>query len=167
MDTLIRIATETDLPAIVDIYNQAVALQAATADIAPVSLESRRTWMQEHPSDQHPIFVADNNDTIVGWCSLSAYRPGRMALRHTAEISYYIEENHRGTGIGSRLISHAIDECTGLGIKTLFAIILDMNRDSTKILDKFHFEEWGHMPNVADFDGEECGHLYYGLRITP
>jgi len=27
------------------------------------------------------------------------------------------------------------------------------------------FEKWGEMPQVVDFDGEECSHLYYGKRI--
>jgi len=165
MDVTIRMADEDDLRAITKIYNQAVALQSATADISPVSLESRKAWLREHTPDQYPIFVAENQNAIVGWCSLSPYRPGRMALRHTAEISYYIDENFRGIGIGFSLISHAIEKCIQLGIKTLFAIILDINRDSVRILEKFGFKEWGHMPDVADFDGQECGHLYYGLRV--
>jgi len=167
MDVTIRIAAEDDLPVITNIYNQAVALQSATADISPVSLASRKTWLREHTPDQYPVFVAENQNAIVGWCSLSPYRPGRMALRHTAEISYYLDENFRGIGIGSFLISNAIEKCIQLNIKTLFAIILDVNRDSARILEKFGFEEWGHMPNVADFDGRECGHLYYGLRVVP
>jgi len=165
MEVKTRIATEEDLPAITEIYNQAIALQSATADISPVSMESRRTWLKEHSPNQHPVLIAENGDDILGWCSLSAYRPGRMALRHTAEISYYVDEHFRGKGVGSLLISNAIEQCDKLGIKTLFAIILDINRDSTLILEKFGFEQWGHLPSVADFEGRECGHLYYGLRV--
>jgi L-amino acid N-acyltransferase YncA len=167
MNFEIRVATEDDLPAITNIYNQAVALRSATADISPVSLESRKKWFEQHKSGTYPVFVAEGQDVIVGWCSLSAYRPGRSALRYTAEISYYIDEHSRGMGVGSSLISHAIENCTKLGFKTLFAIVLDINRDSTRILGKLGFEEWGHMPNIADFDGLECGHLYYGLRVAP
>jgi phosphinothricin acetyltransferase len=90
-----------------------------------------------------------------------------MALRHTAEISYYVDRVAQGRGVGSFLISHAIEQCPTHGIKTLFAIILDINEDSAQILKKFGFSKWGHMPNVADFDGRECGHLYYGLRVMP
>jgi len=165
MDFTIRIAAEDDLGAITRIYNQAVAMQSATADVSPVSLESRKTWLGEHPPDRYPVFVAESQNAIMGWCSLSPYRAGRMALRHTAEISYYTDENFRGIGIGSFLISHAIEKCIEVGIKTLFAIVLDINGDSTRILEKFGFKEWGHMPDVADFDGQECGHLYYGLRV--
>jgi L-amino acid N-acyltransferase YncA len=162
----IRITSYDDVPLITDIYNQAIALRSATADISPVTIESRKQWLQEHSPDQYPVHVAESENTVVGWCSLSAYRPGRMALRHTAEISYYVDENFIGMGVGSAMISHAIENCGRLGIKTLFAIILDINKDSTRILEKFGFAKWGHLPNVADFDGRECGHLYYGLRVA-
>lgn len=160
-----RIAAEDDVPAITEIYNQAVALRSATADLAPVSVESRKAWLAEHDPGRHPVFIAEEQGRLTGWCSLSPYRPGRMALRHTAEISYYVHEDFQGLGIGSRLISHVIDQCPALGIKVLFAILLDINSTSVEILEKFGFERWGHLPNVADFDGKECGHLYYGRRV--
>jgi L-amino acid N-acyltransferase YncA len=167
MEIKVRIATEYDVGPIADIYNQAVALGSATADISPVTPESRKAWLREHSPDHYPVFVAESQDEIIGWCSLSPYRPGRMALRYTAEISYYIDEDHRGMGVGSFLISHAIEKSPRLGIKTLFAIILDINGTSTQILEKVGFEEWGHLPNIAEFDGRECGHFYYGLRVAP
>ncbi len=161
----LRLATEDDVAAITEIYNQAVALRSATGDISPVSTESRQVWLAEHVPDRYPVFVAEHKGAAVGWCSLSPYRPGRMALRYTAEISYYIHESFRGLGVGTDLIAHAIEQCPSLGIKVLFGILLDINVSSSQILEKFGFEQWGHMPDVADFDGRECGHLYYGRRV--
>lgn len=165
MTVKIRIAVENDLPAITEIYNHAVALGSATADLTPVSVENRRAWLETHDPERYPVFVAEEEGLIKGWCSLSAYRPGRMAVRHTAEISYYIHQDFRGLGIGSRLICDAIDRCPALGIRVLFAILLDVNAESVRILEKFGFEQWGHLPGVADLDGELCGHLYYGRRL--
>ena len=167
MDLPIRPATENDLPGITEIYNQAVAMQGATAHTAPLSVAERRDWLRDHAPDRYPVFVAPRASGIAGYCSLSAYRPGRMALRHTAEISYYVHEDCRGQGVGSALVAYAIAQCARLDLKTLFAIILDINKDSAGILEKFGFREWGHLPGVADFDGRECGHLYYGLRVRP
>ncbi len=166
MELDIRLAVEDDVQTITQIYNQAIALRSATADIEPVSPDSRRIWLAAHCAAKYPVFVADNHGVVLGYTSLSPYRPGRTALRHTAEISYYIHEDYRGLGIGSRLIAHAIEQCPRLGLKTLFAILLDINSESIRILEKFGFHQWGHMPNVADFDGSECGHLYYGRRVV-
>ncbi|MFC1680106.1 GNAT family N-acetyltransferase [Elusimicrobiota bacterium] len=161
----IRIAGEHDLPQIVEIYNQAVAQRGATADLTPITVEARRQWFHDHAPDSWPIWVMADDGAILGWCSLSAYRPGRMALRHTAEISYYIHEAHRRKGIGSSLIRHAIDQCPGLRIKNLFSLLLDVNIPSTRILEKSGFVKWGHMPGVAELDGETCGHLIYGRPV--
>jgi len=89
-----------------------------------------------------------------------------MALIHTAEVSYYVNfKNHR-QGVASNLLKKALAMCPELEIKTLFAILFDNNEGSRNLLKKFGFEQWGHMPNIAVFDGIEVGHFYYGKRIT-
>ncbi|MCK5667030.1 MAG: N-acetyltransferase [Thiotrichaceae bacterium] len=161
----IRIADNNDLPQIVEIYNQAVTQRGATADLMPVSVESRQQWFNDHVPDSYPIWIAEQDSTIIGWCSVSAYRPGRMALRHTAEISYYVHQAHRRKGIGSILIQHAINQCDHLQINKLFTLLFDVNLPSVRILEKFGFVKWGYMPDVAEIDGKTCGHLIYGRAI--
>jgi len=159
----IRTARLADLGDIVAIYNQAVR-EKATADTDPVTVLERRGWFERHAPDRRPILVAVE-DAVMGWCGLSDYRPGRAAVRHTAEISYYVHAAHRRKGIASALVAEAIRRCPELEIRTLFAILLDSNAASVGLLEKFGFRRWGHMPEVADFDGLELGHLYYGLRV--
>jgi L-amino acid N-acyltransferase YncA len=161
----IRIAKSEDLDAIVSIYNQAIASGQKTADITPVSPESRVEWFNNHMPNKYPIIVAEEDYTIVGYLSISAYRPGRMALRYTAEVSYYVNFDHQGHGIGSDLMQYAINMCPRLQLKTLFAILIDSNHVSIGLLEKFGFKKWGQMPGVADFDGIEIGQVYYGLRV--
>ena len=165
MQTKTRIAQISDLEALVGIYNQAIAAQA-TADIELVTVESRRDWFARHRPGHRPILVAECNGEILGWASLSEYRPGRRALRHTAEISYYVDEAHQRKGVASTLMRAAMDLCSSLEITSLFAILLDDNQASVKLLERFGFERWGHMPAVANFDGHEVGHLYFGLRLN-
>jgi L-amino acid N-acyltransferase YncA len=161
----IRLARIDDLPAIVAIYNQAVETKRSTADVEPVRIEDREAWFHEHSPGTHPIFVADVEGETGGWCSLSAYRPGRAALRFTAEISYYVDEAHKRRGIATALVRHAVAACPGLRIRNLFAIVLEHNAPSIRILKKAGFGQWGFLPKVADFEGEECGQYYFGMRI--
>ncbi len=161
----IRIAKIEDLEQIVEIYNQAVLEKFSTADTELITLENRLDWFLLHNPEKYPIFVYEKDDKILGWCSISPYRQGRNALRYTAEISYYIHKDFRRQGIANALIAESIDYSSRINLKTLFAIVLDRNIRSIKLLEKFGFEKWGHLPNVADFEGVECGHLYYGLRI--
>jgi L-amino acid N-acyltransferase YncA len=162
---IIRLAQMNDLPAIVDIYNQAIPSKLSTGDTQPVRVEDKMTWFREHLPQEHPIYLAEVNRQVAGWCSLSPYRPGRAALRFTAEISYYIAIMHHRQGIGKALVEHAVAACPALQIRHLFAIVLEGNEASLKLLRKMGFEQWGYLPRVADFDGKEVGHLYYGWHV--
>jgi L-amino acid N-acyltransferase YncA len=166
MESIIRVAKSEDLPAIVEIYNQAVPTYRSTANTTPVTVEARKKWFQEHEPDRHPIFVAELDGGVIGWCSLSTYRPGRAALRFTAEISYYVDTDHQGQGVGQALIRHAVDASPSLGIKNIIAVLLDRNEPSRKLLEKLGFQQWGYLPRVLDFDGQECGEFYYGKRVV-
>lgn len=162
---LIRLARPDDLPAIVGIYNQSIPSKQSTGDTQPLRVEDRKTWFAEHRSDEHPIFVAEVDEQVAGWCSLSPYRPGRAALRFTAEISYYIDFSYHRKGVGTALVEHTLAACHALEIRHLFAIVLEGNQASLRLLEKMGFEQWGYLPKVASFDGKEVGHLYYGRHV--
>lgn len=162
---IIRYADIKDLPRIVEIFNQGVLSHRSSATTTPVSVEGRKVWFMEHKPEKHPIYVAESYGIVVGWCSVSWYRPGRDALRFTAELSCYVHESQQGRGIGSSLIAHAIIESPRLGIKNLVAVVIDRNIASQKMLERLGFEMWGYLPGVLDYDGEECGEYYYGKRV--
>ena len=162
---IIRFAQKEDLPAIVDIYNQAIPSHRSTGDTQPLRVEDRLTWFEEHRPEKHPILVAEVEGRVAGWCSLSAYRPGRAAFRFAAEISYYIASAYHRQGIATALVEHVLAACPALQIRHLFAIILENNQASLRLLEKMGFEQWGYLPRVANFDGTEIGHLYYGRHL--
>lgn len=162
----LRVATLDDLPAIVGIYNQAVPSGRSTARTTPVTVDERKSWFQEHQPDKYPIFVAELGGRVIGWCSLSVYRPGRAALRFTAEISYYVDQEHQRQGVGKALVQHALDVSPSLDIKNIVAVLIDQNDASRKLLEKLGFQQWGHLPRVLDFNGREYGEFYYGKRVV-
>jgi phosphinothricin acetyltransferase len=162
---MIRIASPDDLSAIVSIYNEAVEQRFATADLQPIRADQRRAWFDEHDPSTLPIFVFDDDGLVRGWCSLSAYRSGREAVRGTAEISYYVGRDSRRRGIGSALVEHAIREAPQLGKRVLFAILLERNQASISLMTRCGFELWGRLPDVAAIDGELVSHLYYGRKV--
>ena len=141
----IRPADLDDWEAILDIYNQAVRAGGASADLSPVTMAQRLRWFAEHGPDTYPIYIASDPDTkaIVGWCSLSPYRGGRLALRHVAEISYYIDYEHHGKGIAGQLIDHSLSECPRLQLEVLVAILLEVNQASIGLLLKRGFHRRG------------------------
>lgn len=148
-----------------EIYNQAINSGDKTADISPYLAEDRKKWFDDHDPAKYPILVAELENTILGYLTISAHRPGRLSLRHTAEVSFYVHFDHHRQGIASLLLKHALDLCPTLKIKTLFAILLETNTSSIQLLVKHGFVKWGHLPQVADIRGVEIGQFYYGRRV--
>jgi L-amino acid N-acyltransferase YncA len=161
----VRLAVEADLPAIDAIYNQAIAGRFLTADLKPIGAQRRREWFDVHDSARYPVFVYKDDGQVLGWLSLSAYRPGREALQDVAEISYYVDEAHRGEGIGTRLMEHALAESIHMKKRVLFAVIIEGNDASLALLKKFGFEQWGYLPQVIACYGEVRGQLYLGKLL--
>jgi len=161
----IRKANPEDLPDINKIYNQAVKQRFCTAHLKPVGMKERKEWFDAHDPADFPVFVHVDGEMLTGWVSLGPYREDRQALAHVAEVSYYVDENERGKGIGSLLMRHALNLASDYGFSILIAILLNRNPASIGLLHKFGFEEWGRMPGIARIDDKEADHLYYGLKL--
>ena len=69
----IRDAAETDLPAIVAIFNAAVPTRMSTAVLEPVSVEERLPWFREHSPERHPLWVLEMENRIAGWLSFHPF----------------------------------------------------------------------------------------------
>lgn len=158
---MITTATSQHLQDINNIYNKAVKDGLRTAHTEPVSLEERKNWYQKHDSAQYPIFVYLENNKLKGWLSISPYREGRQALNEVVVISYYVDYEHHGQGIASALMEHALNFCKAKNFRLALAILIDGNEPSIKLLEKFHFEECGRIPNGIHYDDIYRNHLYY------
>ncbi|OYD89456.1 N-acetyltransferase [Nostoc sp. 'Peltigera membranacea cyanobiont' 210A] len=161
----IRHATETDLPAIVAIYNAAVPSRMATADLEPVSVESRLAWFKGRSPSQRPLWVIEIDGIIAGWLSFQSFY-GRPAYSKTAEISIYIAPNFHRSGFGRQLLAQAISESPSLGVKSLVCFIFAHNQPSLKLFETFGFQRWGHLPQIAELDSVERDLVIMGLQIS-
>ena len=162
----IRLLDKSDLPAIDEIYCQAIDAKFSTAHKVPLSGEAWLEWFHEHEPASYPVYVWEEEGRLAGWVSLGPYRKGCSALRSTAEISYYVHSHFFRMGIASRLMKHAIRSCPDLGIKTLIAIIMEPNTASSALLKKFSFELWGDMPGILEVEGGNYNHQYWGLYVS-
>lgn len=148
----IRKATKNDLEAILDIYNEAVLNTTATFDTTPRNMEKQILWFDEHKSN-HPIFVAEENNTIVGWASLSPYSD-RCAYDSTAEFSVYVHAEHRGKKIGSKLLEVTTLEGSKVKIHTIISRITSDNQSSIHIHEKYGYFHVGTLKEVGQKFGK-------------
>lgn len=161
-----RDAAAADLPQIVNIYNSIVAGRMVTADLEPVSVESRLHWFEAHEPMHRPLWMVNVEGADVAWVSFQSFY-GRPAYNATAEISIYIHERFRGRGIGTNILKHAMSSCAQLQIKTLLGYIFAHNEPSLRLFRKMGFTDWGHFPKIANLDGVERDLIIVGKRVNP
>jgi L-amino acid N-acyltransferase YncA len=148
--TIIRLATPDDASAIAEIYNQGIEERGATfetvlrttGDIAPrLSADGR-----------YPTLVATDGQRVLGWASLSSYRP-RECYAGVAEFSIYLHRAARGQGTGRQLLSALIDESRARGFWKLVSRIFPLNAASRAVCRACGFREVGVYEKHARLDG--------------
>ncbi len=157
-------ATLHDLPKIVETYNSTIASRLVTADLEPVTAISKLQWFNSHSEKKRPLWLVMCDGEYAGWISFNSFY-GRPAYDGTVEVSIYLEEEHRGKGLGKICLQKAIDSCTELNIKSLLGFIFGHNEASLKLFYNFGFEKWAHLPKVANMDGVERDLIILGKKI--
>ncbi len=149
---VIRAAVEADLPAVTEIYNQAVLRATGTFDTEPKTLEQQRDWYTRHGAS-HPVIIAEEAGRVVGWASMSPYSD-RCAYARTAEVSVYIDENARGRGLGGVLLDAVLVAGKTASIKQVIARVTEGNEASLRLHAKRGFFEAGRLRQVGEKFGK-------------
>ena len=143
----IRTATKKDISSITEIYNDAVLNTTATFDTEPKSIDEKKNWFKKH-TGKYGIIVAADNDTVVGWASLSPWS-GRCAYSNTADITIYVKEGFRKKGIGELLVKDLLKKGAEKGLHTAIAKICSENNASLNLFKKLGFRHIGTMKEVG------------------
>jgi phosphinothricin acetyltransferase len=160
----IRDAEDVDLPAIVRIYNDAVATRISTAQLDPVTVEERKDWIKEHSPDKHPFWVAEIDGEVAAWLTVKPFIP-RCAYSGTVELSVYVDQRLRRRGLARTLLEEIISRADSLGISAMVGLIFAHNEPSLKLFAQLGFEKWGLLPDVALLDGLHADLTIMGRHV--
>jgi len=137
-----RLAEPRDAEATRTIYNLEVTETTVTFDLVPRTLADQREWIEQH-SGGHPAIVAvDDADTVVGFASLSPFRP-RAAYATTVEDSVYVHRDARGRGVGELLLRDILALGADHGFHSVMARIVGGHDTSISLHRKCGFEQIG------------------------
>lgn len=145
---MIRDATEDDLPAILDIYNDAILTTTAVYSEKPHTPAMRQEWYNDRIKNHFPVFVADEAGGIVGFSSFGHFRAW-PCYRYTVEISIYVKATERGRGIGKLLIGPLIGRARQMNMHAVIAGINSDNEVSIKLHQSLGFVEVAHFKEVG------------------
>jgi phosphinothricin acetyltransferase len=118
----IRLGESRDSAALRAIYNREVTGSLVTFDLVPRTAAEQDAWMAAHRG-AYPVLVAEEEGTILGFASLSPYRP-RPAYATTVEDSIYVAADHRGRGVGRALLSEIVALAGAHGFHAVIARIV-------------------------------------------
>src|SRR5436309_15548193 len=90
-----RQAKETDLPRILEIYNDIILTTTAVYEYEPHTLEMRKQWFETKQQQGFPVFVAEEENNIVGFSSFGSFRAW-AAYKYSVENSVYVKASERG-----------------------------------------------------------------------
>lgn len=137
-----RLVEVSDAEAIRAIYNLEVLESTVTFDLVPRTLADQHEWIEEH-SGGHPAIVAvDELDAVVGFASLSPFKP-RAAYVPTVEDSLYVHRDSRGQGTGELLLRDMLSLGTDHGFHSVIARIVGGHEASIALHAKCGFEQIG------------------------
>ena len=155
----IRKAVDKDITAITEIYNLVIKEGGYTADLDTYSVDERQAWFDQHSVEPYNIFIIEKNAEILGYFYFSPWRPRRTALNGVAEISFFLDKQARGKGLGDLIMERSIHLAKERGLSHLLAILLDINSRSAGLLRKWGFQVAGELPGIVNMPGKTAGQL--------
>lgn len=144
----IRIATESDIPAILGITNHEILNSTVLYEYEPKSIEAQLVWFQEKIENNWPIFVAELDSVVIGFGTYGPFRT-RPAYSKSIEHSVYVHKDYRGQAVGNALMLELIRTAKANGFHTMIAGIDSSNMSSVEFHRKFGFEVVGTFKEVG------------------
>jgi phosphinothricin acetyltransferase len=138
MNLVIRPAAEPDLPAILEITNEAIRNSTALWTITPTTLQSRREWAFARAADGFPVLVAEQAGGVLGFGSYGQFRP-HEGYAHTVEHSLYVHAGARRLGIGRSLLAALVDHAAQAGKHVMIGGIEARNVGSISLHERAGF----------------------------
>ena len=143
MSYVIRDAVTADLPAIRDIYNDAVLNTLAIWNEQTVDLPNREQWFKARQQQGYPVLViVDDANVPLGYASFGDWRPFE-GFRHTVE---------RARGCGKHVMVAAIESA---------------NAASIHVHKQLGFVTSGRLPQVGIKFGRWLDLTFMQLMINP
>ncbi|MDF1726105.1 MAG: GNAT family N-acetyltransferase [Sulfitobacter sp.] len=144
---MIRPATPDDAEAIAGIYAPVVEQTAISfEEVAPTLAEMRGRIEALLP--RYPYLVAERGGAVIGYAYAGPHRP-RAAYRYSADVTLYVSQAARRTGVGRALYAHLLPDLGKRGLHRAYAGITLPNAGSIALHEAMGFAHVGTYREVG------------------
>lgn len=164
---MIRTATANDAAGILKIYGPLCHASATTFETIPPPEEEMQARI-EHYNKTHLWLVDADSHGVHAYAYAGQHRD-RAAYRWSVDVSIYVSEDKRKTGIGTRLYTRLFVELRERGFYNAFAGITLPNHASVGLHEKLGFRKVGTYKNVGFKLGKwhDVGWWHLALKPLP
>jgi len=129
------------------LYSKYVSGSAVSFELEVPSLEEFSNRIVTI-SKRFPYLIAEENGAALGYAYASAYRD-RAAYQWNVEVSIYIEDQNKKSGVATALYNQLFSELQRIHICKAFAVIALPNNASVGFHHKMGFEKFATYKNVG------------------
>jgi L-amino acid N-acyltransferase YncA len=163
----IRPATPADLPAMLEIFNEVIANSTAVYSLVPTTLQERQSWFETRTASGYPVVVAAAGGDVVGFASFGEFRGAWPGYRYSVEHSVHVREDHRGRGVGSRLVQSLFPLALAMGKHVMIGGIDAANAGSLRMHERLGFERVAHFREVGHKFGRWLDLIFVQRLLDP
>lgn len=162
----VREATEADLPAMRDIYNDVVRTSTAIFTENGRSPSEQQKWWRDRTAAHLPVLIAVEDGEVAGYASYGPFRPW-PGYRHTIEHSVYVRADRRGSGHGRALLTALIGHARAAGAHVMIAGVDAGNAASLALHQRHGFRPAGRLHEVAVKHDQWLDLVFLELALEP
>ncbi len=159
---------ERHAAAILDILNDAIVHTTALYDYQPRQMQQMVSWFEAKRAGGFPVLgIEDAQGRLLAFGSYGSFR-AFPAFKYTVEHSVYVHRDHRGQGLGERIMQALIRAARQNNLHVLMGAIDASNAGSIALHERLGFVHVGTLPQVGFKFGRWLDLAFYQLTLeTP
>jgi L-amino acid N-acyltransferase YncA len=164
---VIQCSARLHAPAVLEIFNEAIAHSTALYEYQPRTPQNIRAWFAEKQAGRFPVIGMEQAGALLGFATYGTFRP-RAAYKYSVEHSVYVHKDHRGRGIGMALMVELIALARQQQYHVLVGGIDVSNGASARLHERLGFTHAGTIRQAAFKFGRWLDLGFYQLILeTP
>ena len=160
---MIRLATEADLPEILEIYGPYILNTTASFEYTVPTMAEFTTRFRDI-TEQFPWIVWEEDGRILGY-AYASHPFHRAAYRWCAESSIYVRQSAHGKGIGKKLQLTLEEILKQQGYAVIYAVITSENEGSLAFHRRLGYTFTAEMPDCGYKFGRNLGITWLEKRL--